>query len=54
MTHTEERNTAANSCLAKVAVLRSTDTFVVSQTLAIRINICGKNYLDRFRANRYW
>jgi hypothetical protein len=29
--------------LAKVAVHYSTDTFVVNQSLVLRINICGKN-----------
>jgi len=36
------RNPAANSGLAKVAVQYSADTFVVNQTLVLRINICGK------------
>jgi len=34
---------AANTGLAKVAVQCSADTFVVNQTLVLRINICGKN-----------
>jgi hypothetical protein len=29
--------------LAKVAVQCSADTFVVNQSLVLRINICGKN-----------
>jgi hypothetical protein len=29
--------------LAKVAVLRSADTFAVNQSLLRRINICGEN-----------
>jgi hypothetical protein len=29
--------------LAKVAVQCSADTFVVNQTLVLRINICGEN-----------
>jgi hypothetical protein len=29
--------------LAKVAVQFSADTFVVNQSLVLRINICGKN-----------
>ena len=37
------KNTTANSGLAKVAVRCSADTFVVNQTLVLRINICGKN-----------
>ena len=40
---TEERNTAGNTGLAKVAVQCSADTFVVNQTLVLRINICGEN-----------
>jgi len=32
-----------NSGLAKVAVQCSADTFVVNQTLVLRINICGGN-----------
>ena len=35
--------TAANSGLAKVAVQYSADSFVVNQTLFLRINICGEN-----------
>jgi hypothetical protein len=34
---------AANSGLAKVAVQCSADSFVVNQTLVLRINICGEN-----------
>jgi len=33
----------ANRRLAKVAVQCSADTFVVNQTLVLRINICGEN-----------
>jgi hypothetical protein len=32
-----------NTGLAKVAVQCSADTFVVNQSLVLRINICGKN-----------
>ena len=32
-----------HKCLAKVAVQCSADTFVVNQSLVLRINICGKN-----------
>jgi hypothetical protein len=39
----DERTTATNTGLAKVAVQCSADTFVVNQTLVLRINICGKN-----------
>jgi len=40
---TTERTPAPNSGLAKVAVQCSADTFVVNQTLVLRINICSKN-----------
>jgi hypothetical protein len=33
----------SNTGLAKVAVQCSADTFVVNQTLVLRINICGEN-----------
>ncbi len=33
----------ANSSLAIVAVQCSADTFVVNQTLVLRINFCGEN-----------
>jgi hypothetical protein len=44
----------ANSGLAKVAVQCSADTFVVNQSLVIRINICGENRHLRQAANRYY
>jgi len=47
-----ERMAAANPGLAKVAVQSSTDTFVVSQCLVLRINICGENRHLRQAANR--
>ena len=34
---------AGNTGLAKVAVQYSADTFVVNQSLVLRINICGEN-----------
>jgi hypothetical protein len=37
------RKTTGNSGLAKVAVLCSADTFVVNQSLALCIYMCGKN-----------
>ena len=37
------RTPAPNSGLAKVAVQCSADTFVVNQSLILRINICGEN-----------
>jgi len=46
------RTPAPNSGLAKVAVQCSVDTFVVNQTLVLRINICCKNRHLRQAANR--
>lgn len=43
MTKDENRNTAPNTGLAKVAVHCSADTFVDNQTLVLRINIGGQN-----------
>jgi hypothetical protein len=37
------RSTGHNTGLAKVAVQCSADTFVVNQSLVLRINICGEN-----------
>jgi len=37
------RKTTANTGLAKVAFQCSADTFVVNQSLVLRINICGEN-----------
>ena len=42
-TNTNRRSTGANTGLAKVAVQCSADTFVVNQSLVLRINICGEN-----------
>ena len=39
----ETSKSAANTGLAKVAVQCSADTFVVNQSLVLRINICGEN-----------
>ena len=39
----DENRTAHNTGLAKVAVQCSADTFVVNQSLVLRINICGEN-----------
>ncbi len=47
------RKAADNSGLAKVAVQCSADTFVVNQTLVLRINICGKNRHLRQAAKRW-
>ena len=44
---------AANTGLAKVAVQCSADTFVVNQSLVLRINISGENRHLRQARNRY-
>jgi hypothetical protein len=44
---------AANTGLAKVAVQCSADSFVVNQTLVLRINICGENRHLRQARKRY-
>ena len=43
---------AYNTGLAKVAVQCSADTFVVNQSLVLRINICGENRHLRQARNR--
>jgi len=50
---TQTRKTAYNSGLAKVAVQCSADSFVVNQTLVLRINICGENRQLLVAAKRY-
>jgi hypothetical protein len=50
---TDERKTGHNTGLAKVAVQCSADTFVVNQSLVLRINICGKNRHLRQSRKRY-
>jgi hypothetical protein len=45
--------TCYNTGLAKVAVQCSADTFVVNQSLVLRINICGENRHLRQARNRY-
>ena len=47
-----KRTTAANSTYKKLAVQCSADTFVVNQTLVLRISICGKNRQLRQAQNR--
>lgn len=42
-----------NSGLAKVAVQCSADTFVVTESSVLRINICGENRYLRQAAKRY-
>ncbi|WP_193553760.1 hypothetical protein [Flavobacterium silvisoli] len=48
-----ERRAAYNTGLAKVAVQCSADTFVVNQSLVLRINICGENRHLRQARKRY-
>ena len=48
-----EGSPATNRRLAKVAVQCSADTFVVNQSLVLRIKICGKNRHLRQAPNRY-
>ena len=48
-----EIRAAHNTGLAKVAVQCSADTFVVNQSLVLRINICGENRHLRQARNRY-
>ena len=48
-----ERTTTGNTGLTKVAVQCCADTFIVNQTLVLRINICGENRHLRQAANRY-
>ena len=47
------RTTAYNTGLAKVAVQCSADTFVVNQSLVLRINISGENRHLRQALKRY-
>ena len=49
----KEEQQPGNTGLAKVAVQSSADTFVVNQSLVLRINICGKNRHLRQARNRY-
>ena len=49
----DEEARTANTGLAKVAVQCSADTFVVNQSLVLRINICGKNRHLRQATKRY-
>jgi hypothetical protein len=50
---TEKEGRTHNTGLAKVAVQCSADTFVVNQSLVLRINICGENRHLRQARNRY-
>jgi hypothetical protein len=49
---TKEEGRTHNTGLAKVAVQCSADTFVVNQSLVLRINICGENRHLRQARNR--
>lgn len=49
----EKEHRSDNTGLAKVAVQCSADTFVVNQTLVLRINICGENRHLRQARKRY-
>lgn len=46
-------STGHNTGLAKVAVQCPADTFVVNQSLVLRINICGENRHLRQARKRY-
>jgi hypothetical protein len=46
------RKTPYNSTYKKLAVQCSADTFVVNQSLVLRINICGENRHLRQARNR--
>jgi len=48
-----DRRTTDNTGLAKVAVQCFADTFVVNQSLVLRINICGENRHLR-QARKRW
>jgi hypothetical protein len=50
---TAEKTPAGKTGLAKVAVQCSAETFVVNQSLVLRVNICGENRHLRVAANRY-
>ena len=52
LTTWKDRRAATNSGLAKVAVQCSADTFVVNQSLVLRMNICGENRHLRQARNR--
>jgi len=47
-----ERKTAYNSTYKKLAVQCSAETFVVNQTLVLRIKFCGENRQLLVAANR--
>ena len=49
----EEEALGGNSTYKKLAVQTSAETFVVNQTLVLRINICDENRQLLVAANRY-
>ena len=49
----KEEQRPGNTGLAKVAVQCSADTFVVTESSVLRINICGENRHLRQARNRY-
>jgi len=51
--HSTERTTGYNSTYPKGGVSCSADSFVVAESLVLRINICGKKPAHRKSANRY-
>jgi hypothetical protein len=53
ITHRFTEGVRLNTGLAKVAVQCSADTFVVNQSLVLRINICGENRHLRQARKRY-
>ena len=53
MKATKDRTPAYNSTYKKLAVQCSVDTFVVNQTLVLRINIYGENRHLRQARKRY-
>jgi len=50
---TQDRKSTDNKGFAIAGVPCSADTFVVNQTLVLRINICGENRHLRQARNRY-
>jgi hypothetical protein len=52
-THVSPQGFQFNTGLAKVAVQCSAGTFVVNQSLVLRINICGENRHLRQARKRY-
>jgi hypothetical protein len=50
--HDRQESTGGNSTYKKLAVQYSADTFVVNQSLVLRIDICGGNRHLRVAAKR--